>query len=127
MSNMEAQALQAMLNCEKRGDFSTMRTHLNAAADGLIDLAGQSTLKEFARLLIRVIKANDYEAEHGRGALMDWGHPFNKEMLAAGAFKKRYPHQFGENSEGGDGVSCSAASVPAFSIASTGENEPGSM
>ena len=127
MSNTETSALQAMLKCEKRGDFSTMRTHLNAAAEDLIDLAGHNTLKEFARLLIRVIRANDYEADHGRGALMDWTHLFNKEMLAAGAFKKRYPHQSGESSVVGDGLSYSAASVPAFSIASSRDNESDSM
>lgn len=49
-----------------------MRTHLNATAKDLINLAGHGTLQEFACLLIRVIKANDYEADRGRGALMDW-------------------------------------------------------
>ncbi|WP_166096787.1 hypothetical protein [Rhizobium flavescens] len=104
-----------------------MRTHLDATADDMINLAGHETLQEFARLLIRIIKANDYEADHGRGALMDWSDPFNKKLLAAGAFKKRYPDQSGEGSEEGDGVSYSAASVAASSIASSRENEPGTM
>ncbi len=93
MDGLEKSTLQAMLQCESRGDFSTMRTHLHATGERLIDCADQDTLKEFARLLMRVIKANDYEAIHGHGSLMVWEHPFNREMLEAGAFKKRYPNQ----------------------------------
>ncbi|OJG00186.1 hypothetical protein [Pararhizobium antarcticum] len=66
MSNLPMSAISAMKQCEERGDFSTMRTHLNATGQEVID---------------------------GKGSLMDWSHPFNKEMLSAGAFKNRYPNQ----------------------------------
>lgn len=91
MDNTEMMALEAMKLCERRGDFSTMRTHLNASGQSVIDSVDHDTLKAFAELLMRVIKANDYEVLHGRGSLMDWNNPFNQEMLEKGAFRSRYP------------------------------------
>lgn len=100
MTNLETAAFEAMTTCEARGDYSTMRTHLNATADLVIDRSDHETLKKFAHLLLRVIRANDYEAMHGAGALMDWDHPFNQEMLASSVFTKPIQIAFGKGPPG---------------------------
>ncbi|WP_457587615.1 hypothetical protein [Ensifer canadensis] len=59
MTNLKTAAFEAMMACEDRGDYSTMRTHLNATAELVIDQSEHDTLKRFAHLLLRVIRAND--------------------------------------------------------------------
>jgi len=85
--------LGAMLRCEERGDYSTMRGHLRSFSDDILEKAGPEEVRKFAELLLRVIKAIDHEAANGPGSLMKWDHPYNQELLQMGAFAKRYPSQ----------------------------------
>lgn len=67
----------AMLHCESRGDYFTMRAHLKGSGKELAEHADVDTLRDFAKLLMRVIVAIDDEAKRGLGSLLDPTHPAN--------------------------------------------------
>lgn len=67
----------SMLHCESRGDYRTMRKHLKAGGMQVAETADLATLREFSKLLLRVIDAIDVEAEQGLGSLLDRSHPAN--------------------------------------------------
>ncbi|MDX8465655.1 hypothetical protein RFM26_08170 [Mesorhizobium sp. VK23B] len=69
----------AMLHCESRGDYFTMRAHLKGIGMELAEHADIETLRGFAKLLMRVIVAIDEEAERGPGSLLNRTHPSNVE------------------------------------------------
>lgn len=66
---------ESMLCCEDRGDYLTMRTHIETSASDIIQNGDTSTLREFSKLLIRVVEAIDMEASLGEGALLKAEHP----------------------------------------------------
>lgn len=84
--------LAAMQNCESRGDYRTMRAHLNGSGLDIANEGDEATLREFAKLLLRVIVAIDKEAELGAGALLNPDHPDNIEWPKVKWFPLRFPH-----------------------------------
>ena len=84
-------ALKAMMQCEERGDFLAMRVHLRDAGNSVANVANPHELREFARLLMRVVQALDIEHEHGPRFLMKWDHPFNCMMAERGVIQKPMP------------------------------------
>lgn len=71
--------LGAMLNCEDRGAYRTMRVHLEHNSKTILDNGDISQIRSFAELLLRVIKAIDEEHEKGEGSLFKHDHPHNIE------------------------------------------------
>ncbi|UXS45885.1 hypothetical protein [Agrobacterium tumefaciens] len=67
----------AMQNCEDRGDYRTMRVHLKRSGLEIANEGDEPTLRELAKLLLRVITAIDIEAEQGAGTLLKPDHPDN--------------------------------------------------
>ncbi|WP_413711856.1 hypothetical protein [Rhizobium sp. Rhizsp82] len=86
-------AIQAIEDCEERGDFSPMRILLQTLASDIIAGVDDHELRRLCCLLIRVIKAIDHEHIHGAGSLLDWDHPFNLWLLSEGLFSARYPER----------------------------------
>ena len=65
----------AMLRCEDRGDYSTMRAHIRSHAKEIIDSGDEAMVRDLSRLLVRVISAIDVEAFQGEGSLLKHDHP----------------------------------------------------
>lgn len=78
-SNLISMHFGAMLHCESRGDYFTMRAHLKGSGIPLAEHADIDTLRDFAKLLMRVLTAIDEEAKSGPGSLLDSTHPANLE------------------------------------------------
>ncbi|MBB3389716.1 hypothetical protein FHT82_002456 [Rhizobium sp. BK275] len=82
--------LAAMQNCESRGDYRTMRAHLKGSGFDITERGDEATVREFAKLLLRVIVAIDKEAELGAGALLNPDHPDNIEWPKVKWFPLRF-------------------------------------
>ncbi|MBD9628038.1 hypothetical protein IB279_34370 [Ensifer sp. ENS06] len=68
--NIEDALLGAMLHCEGRGDYPTLRGHVRY--HGMLLAASQDTriLNSFVMLLVRAIEPWNYEAKYGEGSLL---------------------------------------------------------
>ncbi len=84
-------ALKALSRSEHRGDIAVMRTLLASIGDDVATTGTLDEVREFSRLLMRMIESIDQEAVAGKGSLMNWADPNNIEMLEAGLFKNRFP------------------------------------
>ncbi|MEW9614630.1 hypothetical protein AB3G45_12460 [Shinella sp. S4-D37] len=85
--NLATTLLGAMMNCEDRGDFETMRGHLEYSGQEVATSGDLETVREFAKLLMRVIKAIDEESRLGRGSLLKLDHPHNIEWSNSRGFE----------------------------------------
>lgn len=84
-------ALKALSSSEQRGDIAVMRTLLASIGDDIVNAGTLDEVREFSRLLMRMIALIDHEAVAGKGSLMNWADPNNISMLEAGLFKNRFP------------------------------------
>jgi hypothetical protein len=83
--------LKALIWSEQRGDIAVMRTLLASIGDDIATDGDVDEVREFSRLLMRMIASIDHEAAAGKGSLMNWGDPENVRMLEAGLFNNRFP------------------------------------
>ncbi|MCX2698614.1 hypothetical protein [Ochrobactrum chromiisoli] len=83
----------AMLNCEDRGAYSTMRIHLKYNSTAILEDGDPTLIKNFAQLLLRVISAIDEEHEKGAGSLYKHDHPHNVEWKNIKPFKVLLDHE----------------------------------
>ena len=84
--------LAAMQNCESRGDYRTMRAHLKGSGLDIAERGDEASVREFAKLLLRVIVAIDRETELGAGSLLNPDHPDNIEWPKVRGFPLRFVH-----------------------------------
>ncbi len=67
--------IDAMLNCEERGDYRSMRAHIKWHAKDIIEHGDIQTLRDLSALLVRVASALDLENREGAGSLLKQDHP----------------------------------------------------
>lgn len=67
--------IKAMLNCEERDDYRSMRVHIKWHAKDIIEHGDIQTLRDLSALLVRIATASDVENREGAGSLLKQDHP----------------------------------------------------
>lgn len=75
--DIEGVLLEAMLHCEERGDYQTLRGHVHYHGRLLGGSENTRILQDFVMLLVRAVESWNSEAKHGEGTLLNRTSPSN--------------------------------------------------